>query len=159
MKYFLCLGSNLGQKGRNLKKALALLKKEGIRLIRLSSLYQTEPVEIPGQSWFYNQVAEVEASFSPLELLKLIKKIEQRMGRKDSLQKTSRKIDIDILLAGEKVVRTRKLVIPHPRLERRNFALLPLSEIAPDVVHPVLKTKIKDLAKQSGDSSVVRKIE
>ncbi|KPJ64158.1 hypothetical protein AMJ44_13290 [candidate division WOR-1 bacterium DG_54_3] len=159
MKYFLCLGSNLGQKGRNLKKALAMLKKEGIRIIRLSSLYQTEPVEIPGQSWFYNQVAEVEASLSPLELLKLIKKIEQRMGRKDSLQKTSRKIDIDILLAGEKVVRTRKLVIPHPRLERRNFALLPLSEIAPDVVHPVLKAKIKDLAKKSGDSSVVRKIE
>jgi len=159
MKYFLCLGSNLGQKRSNLRKALALLKKRGIRLLRLSSLYQTEPVEIQDQPWFYNQVVEIEANFSPLELLKLIKKIEQRMGRKDSIPKAPRKIDIDILLAEEKVVKTKELVIPHPGLEKRNFVLIPLCEIAPELVHPVLKIKIEDLVKKSKDPSLVRRLE
>lgn len=159
MKYFLCLGSNLGQKRSNLRKALALLKKSGIRLLRLSSLYQTEPVEIQDQPWFYNQVVEIEANFSPLELLKSIKKIEQRMGRKGSIPKAPRKIDIDILLAEEKVVKTKELVIPHPGLEKRNFVLIPLCEIAPELVHPVLKTKIEDLAKKSKDPSLVRRLE
>lgn len=158
MKYFLCLGSNLGQKKNNLKKALALLRNEGIRILRSSSFYETEPVDNLDQPWFYNQVVEVEAGFSPLELLKLAKKIEKRMGRKGSTQKSPRKIDIDILLAENEVIRTRELVIPHPRLEKRNFVLVPLGEIAPDIVHPVLKTKIEDLAKNSKDPSIVKKL-
>lgn len=159
MKYFLCLGSNLGQKKKNLKQALALLRNEGIRILRSSSFYETEPVDNLDQPWFYNQVVEVEAGFSPLELLKLAKKIEKRMGRKDPTQKSPRKIDIDILLAENAVIRTRELVIPHPRLEKRNFALIPLGEIAPDIVHPVLETKIEDLAKNSKDPSIVNKLE
>jgi 2-amino-4-hydroxy-6-hydroxymethyldihydropteridine diphosphokinase len=158
MKYFLCLGSNLGQKKNNLKQALALLRNEGIRILRSSSFYETEPVDNLDQPWFYNQVVEVEAGFSPLELLKLVKKIEKRMGRKDSTQKSPRKIDIDILLAENAVIRTRELVIPHPRLEKRNFALVPLGEIAPDIVHPVLESKIEDLAKNSKDPSIVNKL-
>jgi len=81
------------------------------------------------------------------------------MGRKDPTQKSPRKIDIDILLAENAVIRTRELVIPHPRLEKRNFALIPLGEIAPDIVHPVLETKIEDLAKNSKDPSIVNKLE
>jgi len=158
MKYFLCLGSNLGRRKHNLKLAVALLREEGIRVIRSSSLYETEPVDIPTQPWYYNQVIETEADFSPWELLKLAKEIEKRMGRKASAQKKPRQIDIDILLAENKVIRTKELVIPHPRLEKRNFVLIPLGEIAPDFVHPVLKIKIKVLAKKSEDPSLVRKL-
>jgi 2-amino-4-hydroxy-6-hydroxymethyldihydropteridine diphosphokinase len=158
MIYFLGLGSNLGQKGNNLRQALSLLRKEGIRILRSSSLYETEPVGVPDQPWFYNQVVEAEADLSPRELLKLLKKIEQRMGRKDSAQKALRKIDLDILLAENAVIRTKELVIPHPRLEKRNFILVPLSEIAPGIVHPVLETKIEDLAKKSEDPSIVKKL-
>jgi len=158
MKYFLGLGSNLGQKRESLRKALALLRKEGIRVLRSSSLYKTEPVDNPNQPWFYNQVIEVDADFSPLELLKLIKEIEQRMGRKASAQKAPRKIDIDILLAEDTVIRTRELVIPHPRMDKRNFVLVPLGEIAPGIVHPVLKAKIEDLARKSEDTSLVKKL-
>jgi len=158
MIYFLSLGSNLGQKGNNLRQALSLLRKEGIRILRSSSLYETEPVGVPDQPWFYNQVVEAEADFSPMELLKLLKKIEQRMGRKDSAQKAPRKIDLDILLAENAVIRTKELVIPHPRLEKRNFILVPLSEIAPGIVHPVLETKIEDLAKKSKDPSIVKRL-
>jgi 2-amino-4-hydroxy-6-hydroxymethyldihydropteridine diphosphokinase len=159
MKYYLGLGSNLGQKGDNLRQALARLRTEGIRILRSSSLYETEPVGVPEQTWFYNQVVEVEADFSPWELLKLLKKIEQRMGRKASAKKAPRKIDLDILLAENTIIRTRDLVIPHPRLEKRNFVLVPLGEIAPGVVHPVLKIKIEDLAKKSEDPSIVKRLE
>ena len=159
MKYFLSLGSNLGQKRDNLRKALARLRNEGIRILRSSSLYETEPVGVPGQPWFYNQVVEVEVNFSPGELLKLLKKIEQRMGRRASVQKAPRKIDLDILLAENTVIRKGELMIPHPRLEKRNFVLIPLCEIAPGIVHPVLKIKIEDLAKKSEDPSIVKKLE
>jgi 2-amino-4-hydroxy-6-hydroxymethyldihydropteridine diphosphokinase len=158
MIYFLSLGSNLGQKGNNLKQALSLLRKEGIRIIRSSSLYETEPQGVPDQPWFYNQVVEAEADSSPKELLILLKKIEQRMGRKDSAQKAPRKIDLDILLAENVVLRTKDLVIPHPRMEKRNFILVPLSEIAPGTVHPVLEIKIEELAKNSKDTSIVNKL-
>ena len=158
MIYFLSLGSNLGQKANNLKQALSLLKKEGIRILRSSSLYETEPANVPDQPWFYNQVVEAEADFSPRELLKLLKEIEQRMGRKTSSQRAPRKIDLDILLAKNIIIRTNELVIPHPRLEKRNFVLVPLSEIAPGIVHPVLGIKIEDLAKKSKDSSIVKKL-
>jgi len=159
MKYFLGLGSNLGKKGRNLRQALALLEKAGVCLLRSSSIYRTQPVGIPDQPWFYNHVVEVETMLSPLELLKLIKRIEQRMGRKASVQNAPRRIDIDILLAGNTVVRTKELVIPHPRLDKRNFVLVPLSEIAPDVVHPLLKTNIENLSKKSQDTSIVKKLD
>ena len=152
------MGSNLGQKRESLRQALALLRKEGIRILRSSSLYETEPVDIPNQPWFYNQVVEVDADFSPWELLKFVKEIEQRMGRKASAQKAPRKIDIDILLAEDSVIRTRELVIPHPRMDKRNFVLVPLGEIAPGIMHPVLGKKIEDLAKNSKDPSIVNKL-
>lgn len=158
MKYYLGLGSNLGQKEDNLRQARARLRREGIRILRSSSLYETEPVGVPEQPWFCNQVVEIKADFSPGELLKLLKKIEQRMGRKTRARKAPRIIDLDILLAENIIIRTRELVIPHPRLEKRNFVLFPLVEIAPDFVHPVFKLRIEDLAKKSEDSSKVKKV-
>lgn len=159
MKYYLGLGSNLGQKKDNLKQAIARLRKEGIRILSSSSLYETEPKGVLEQPWFYNQVVEIETGFRPQGLLKLLKKIEQRMGRKASAKKAPRKIDLDILLAENTVIRTKELVIPHPRLDKRNFVLIPLSEIAPGLVHPVLKIKIEDLAAKAKDQSIVKKLE
>jgi len=158
MKYFLSLGSNIGQKRKNLRLALALLEKEGGKVLRASSLYKTQPVGISDQPWFYNQVVEVETDLSPFSLLRLIKEIEKNMGRKTTVNQGPRLIDIDILLAGNSVIRTRELIIPHPRLEKRNFVLIPLGEISPETVHPFLKIKIEDLGKKSKDPSLVKKL-
>lgn len=159
MRYFLCLGSNIGDRAKNLERALVLLEEAGMIIIGRSSLYETQPVDVADQPWFYNRVVEAEGNLSPHELLRMIKKIERRMGRRSAPAKGPRLIDIDILLAGRTVLKTEELVIPHPRLERRNFVLVPLKEISPDIVHPLLRKKVKDLFRKSGDQSVVRKVD
>lgn len=158
MKYFICLGSNLGNRGENIALALMLIRKEGIKIIKVSSLYETQPVDYPDQPWFYNQLAEIETNLSPLRLLAIIKKIERKMGRKRTLPKRPRLIDIDIILAEETIIRTEELVIPHPLMERRSFVLLPLVEISPETVHPLLHENIKVLWEKSNDRSIVRKV-
>jgi 2-amino-4-hydroxy-6-hydroxymethyldihydropteridine diphosphokinase len=158
MRYFLSLGSNLGDREKNLNKAAELLRKEGIRIISMSSMYETEPVEMTAASWFYNQVLEVETHFSPERLLFLLKSIEEHMGRVPKECLSSRSIDIDVLLAEDKTVNTESLQIPHPRMAERNFVLLPLAEIAPDVKHPVFKVNVKDLLEKSNDRSRVIKL-
>jgi len=158
MNYFLSLGSNLGERESNLIQALSLLKKEEIKVLKVSSLYETQPVDFPDQRWFYNQVAKVKSPIDPLPFLALLKKIEQKMGRQTLIYKGPRIIDIDILLAENIIIQTEKLKIPHPRMDKRNFILLPLAEIAPNAVHPLLKETIKDLLKKSGDRSIVIKL-
>ena len=157
MRYFLSLGSNLGHRSRNLAQARSLLQKAGVRIIRQSSIYETEPVDYPAQPFFLNQVLEIEATQSPMSLLYLVKDLEQRMKRRPSVDKGPRSIDIDILLADKTVVQTNKLVIPHPRMSFRNFVMIPLAEIAPDFVHPLFHLPISVLARMTGDSSAVRK--
>ncbi|MFQ6069684.1 MAG: 2-amino-4-hydroxy-6-hydroxymethyldihydropteridine diphosphokinase [Candidatus Aminicenantales bacterium] len=159
MRYFICLGSNIGDRKKNIRQACLLLQRRGIHLFRSSSLYLSEPVDYRPQPWFYNQVVELESDLEPHELLSLVKAVEKVMGRKPSLKKGPRLIDIDILFAGEKVVNSRELVVPHPRLEKRNFVLLPLSEIGPDIVHPVSRKKVKDLLKECDDNSSVVKLD
>lgn len=156
MKYYISLGSNLGRKRKNLETAYRKLAEQGIKILRASSVYKTAPVDFLPQPWFYNQVLEVEAPFSPLELLVRIQAVEKTMKRLPAGEKGPRVIDIDILLAGQSVIRTRKLVIPHPRMNRRNFVLIPLFEIAPDTVHPICREKVSSLLKRSGDRSEVR---
>jgi 2-amino-4-hydroxy-6-hydroxymethyldihydropteridine diphosphokinase len=158
MRYFLSLGSNLGDRKRNLEKAAELLRKAKIRIVSESSVYKAEPVGISTDCWFYNQVLEVETCFVPEELLRHVKHIEAQMGRVHSGCLRSRSIDIDILLAGKKTVNTKSLQIPHPRMEKRNFVLFPLAEIAPNVKHPVFHEKIKDLLDKSKDRSCVKKL-
>lgn len=158
MKYFLSLGSNLGHRRANLARASCLLRENGIAVVRASSIYRTEPVDVLDQPWFYNQVLEVDAAISPLTLLGVVKSVERQMKRLPTVDKGPRRIDIDILLAGKTVVQTRRLMIPHPRMDRRNFVLVPLREIAPHAVHPLLHERIEDLAGRSRDSAVVRKI-
>jgi 2-amino-4-hydroxy-6-hydroxymethyldihydropteridine diphosphokinase len=157
--YFLGLGSNLGDRKRNLSRARRLLETNGVEVLKASSVYRTEPVDVRDQPWFLNQVLEVRAKLGPQELLDLAKFIESRMKRVPTVPKGPRTIDIDILLAEDTVIDTPGLTIPHPRLARRNFVLIPLNEIAPRTVHPVLRKTVRELARESPDSSAVFKDE
>jgi len=158
MRYFLSLGSNLGDKEKNLILALFSLEKEGVEILKMSSIYETQPIDFPSQPWFYNQLVEVRTKAKPEALLDLAKKIEQKMGRKLGQKKGPRIIDIDIILAEDSVIRKKELKIPHPRMEKRNFVLLPFVEISPDTVHPVFNEDMKTLWKKSNDRSIVKQI-
>lgn len=158
MIYFLGLGSNLGPRREYLQQAVRLLTAHPIKIIKCSSLYETEPVEVQSQPWFLNCVLQVETDLSPSELLSLTQSIENQLGRRKGLAKGPRTIDIDILLAEDLILETEELIIPHPRLAERNFVLAPLAEIAPEVVHPVFQKKIVKLFCESPDKSKVVKL-
>lgn len=159
MKYYISLGSNQGRRRHNLIVAARLLSEQGIKILRVSSIYKTQPVEFRPQPWFYNQVLEVEAPFEPLEFLNRTQAVEKTMKRVPRGDKGPRIIDIDILLAENSIVATRKLKIPHPRMDRRNFVLVPLSEIAPDALHPLTHERIGSLLERSDDKAAVLKLE
>jgi 2-amino-4-hydroxy-6-hydroxymethyldihydropteridine diphosphokinase len=158
MQYFLSLGSNLGDRRKNLFSALRALEQAGVAILKTSSLYQTEPVGNKDQPWFFNLVAEVSASLDPEGLLALIQTIERKLGRRLGKRRGPRPIDIDILLAEDQIIQLARLMIPHPRLHQRNFVLWPLEEISAKAVHPLLGIKIKDLRTLSTDLSVVKKL-
>ena len=141
------LGTNLGNRWANLRDALRLLAAgPGLRLARCSQVYETEPWGVTEQPRFLNCVAEVKASLKPELLLARCKEIEKRLGRVPGPRWGPRLIDLDILLYGTQVVELPDLEIPHPRLHLRAFALVPLAEIAPSAVHPVLGRDIGELA-------------
>ena len=158
MRYFLSLGSNLGDRRGHLVKALAALKKAKVKVLRSSSIYRTQPVGYATQPWFYNQVIEVSTNLQPADLLSLIKALEKALGRQRARKNHPRTIDIDILLAEDQVMATKQLTVPHPRMGKRNFVLVPLLEIAPKAVHPLLKRPLSELYKDSRDMSAVKKI-
>ncbi len=155
MRYFISIGSNLGDKRKNLNWAVSLLRKNDVRIIKTSSLYETSPVGFKDQPWFMNQVIEIETDKQPESFLLLAKNIEIIMGRRDTIRKGPRIIDIDILLAENKVIQTDELQIPHPELAKRSFVLIPLREISPDTVHPVHQKKIEELYRECRDTSAV----
>lgn len=146
LEYYLSLGSNLGDRRAYLRKAVSFLETIG-RVLKISSLYETEPVDMgPGTEDFYNQVVCFAAELSPLELLGRIKEFEKSMGRDiTGSHKRSRKIDIDILLAGDLILHREELIIPHREMHKRSFVLEPLAEIAPGIIHPVLKKNAAEL--------------
>lgn len=146
----------MGDKNANCRRAVELLK-QGVRVVKVSSLYYTEPVGFKEQEDFINAVAAVETDSSPAQLLALCQSIEERMGRKRTVRWGPRVIDLDILLYGDAVVNDSNLTIPHPLMTARRFVLAPLSEIAPRAVHPVLKKNMQQLLEELKDNFTVLK--
>lgn len=145
---YLGLGSNLGDREKNIDQAVALIESHVGDLISLSSLYTTAPVGFDSTHLFLNAVCRVSSTLSVDELLIMTQKIEKELGRssKSTNQTYSdRLIDIDLLLFDDQIIDLPHLVIPHPRLHERLFVLDPLAEIAPDKVHPLLKQMMKEL--------------
>lgn len=142
---YLGLGSNLGNREHNLLAAVTYLAKE-MRVMRISSPYDTAPVGYKDQPRFLNAVVEVETMLEPEELLKKVKQIETDMGRIESFTDGPRLIDIDILLYSDVIMQTKDLTIPHPRYAQRAFVLAPLAELAPDMTCPLSGSRIKEMA-------------
>ena len=172
---YLGLGSNLGCRERNLAECVQhlsgrpldnqdgplapqeLFKSGDVRLVRSSDIYETEPWGFAGQGPFLNSVLEISTNVPPHELLGGVKELEKRLGRLPGARYGPRLIDIDILLYGRETVDLPDLQIPHPRLHQRAFVLVPLAEIAPELIHPVLGISIGDLAGRVDGKDGVRK--
>ena len=154
---YLALGSNLGDRWENLRRACAALEARGIRLRRASSVYETEPVDFLEQGWFLNCVIEVETALPAVRLLEELQQIERELGRERLRPKGPRTIDLDILLYGDCVIREQNLIVPHPRLHQRGFVLEPLREIAPSLELPLLRRTVEQLSLELRDPSQVRR--
>ncbi len=153
---YLSLGSNVGERAKNLQNAIAALADAGVEVSRISSIYETEPVDLREQPWFLNCVVEAQTNLPPLELLQALRAIEARMGSKKLVAKGPRLIDMDILLYGNETIDTPELQVPHSRMHLRRFVLAPLAEIAPRARHPVLGLTAAEMLARAADKSQVR---
>jgi 2-amino-4-hydroxy-6-hydroxymethyldihydropteridine diphosphokinase len=138
---YLGLGTNLGDRRKNLEQALIFLGQR-LKLAEKSAVYDTTPEENPNQPRFLNMVCRVYTTIAPEGLLAILKGIEAKMGRTPGKVNSPRPIDIDILFYGSEVINKPKLIIPHPKVSQRAFVLVPLAEIAPDLIHPVTHQKV-----------------
>jgi len=155
---FIGLGSNVGERHRYLNAAAAELRRlPSTKVVWYSSVYETDPVGVKDQPKFLNAVGELETSLLPPDLLGELKRIEQKTGRIERERWGPREIDLDILIYDGLVYSDESVTVPHPELGRRKFVLLPLREIAPDLVHPVNGMTIEELARECGDEGRVVK--
>ncbi|HEX8949402.1 MAG TPA: 2-amino-4-hydroxy-6-hydroxymethyldihydropteridine diphosphokinase [Dissulfurispiraceae bacterium] len=145
------IGSNIGDRKANCERALELLGGRGIKIKKVSSMYETKPWGLKEQPDFINMAAEAETDLSPEKLLDTLKRIEKEMGREETVKWGPRVIDLDILFYNDAIVDTQRLRIPHPFFRERDFVVTPLAEIAPDKVHPVLKKSVRQLREELKD--------
>ncbi len=156
---FLCLGSNLGRREWQIDRAISALRGNGLKIVRCSSLYETQPVGIEEQPYFLNVVLAAKTALEARKLLAVCKQIEQTLGRKESkLRFGPRTIDIDILLYKGLVIEEANLVIPHPLMSKRRFVLVPLVEIAPMVKDPRHKRTYREILAQVNNTRRVTKL-
>ncbi len=141
---YLALGTNLGDRLANLRAALAALPL-AVQVLYRSEVYETPPWGIPDQPAFLNMAVKGETRLAPLDLLHHLKQLEKKLGRLPSVRYGPRLIDIDILFYDDLIIDTPELTIPHPRLHERAFVLIPLADVAAELVHPVLHASIRDL--------------
>jgi 2-amino-4-hydroxy-6-hydroxymethyldihydropteridine diphosphokinase len=142
---FIGIGSNLGNREQNCTSAIKLLIENGLKVTKMSRKVETEPWGVENQPRFINMAVKAETVLEPLKLLAMLKDIESRLGRKSDIRWGPRIIDLDILFYDDIVIKTPELNIPHPGISERVFVLRPLSEIAPDKIHPVLQKSIKKM--------------
>ncbi|MFW5944900.1 MAG: 2-amino-4-hydroxy-6-hydroxymethyldihydropteridine diphosphokinase [Bacteroidota bacterium] len=156
------LGSNMGERYRQLDAALRLIGRHAGEVVMYSSIYESEPWGFQNANNFLNQVVAIDTGLVPRRLLETLQAIEDEMGKKRVSEKeaySSRVIDIDILFYRDEVIETESLTIPHKLLHRRRFTLLPLNEIAADLIHPVFKKTIRQLLDECPDNSQVYRVE
>ncbi|MGH9322822.1 MAG: 2-amino-4-hydroxy-6-hydroxymethyldihydropteridine diphosphokinase [Vicinamibacteria bacterium] len=155
VRVFLGLGSNEGSPLEQIDEALRELPQRGVALVRASSRYRTEPVGGPPQPWYVNAVAEVGFRGAPSELLWICRTIESHHGRRRVVENGPRTLDLDILLFSDLELESSELAIPHPRFRDRRFVLVPMVEIAPEVVDPVSGLTMRELLSRCADESRV----
>jgi len=159
-KAYLLLGSNIGNREYYFSDAEKLIEQEVGKVIKGSGLYETEPWGIKSKDLFLNKVLLVETNLKPLKILENILEIELKLGRiRSDIKYSSRTIDIDILFVDDLVFNSETLIIPHPQIANRRFALIPLAEVCPEFIHPVLSKTITQLLMECKDKLEVRKVE
>ena len=157
---YLSLGSNAGDRTKTVERAADELDNlGGIQVCRLSGLYRTEPVGMESEAWFINCAAQITTTLSPIELLDRLEELESSMGRKNKGYCKDRTLDIDILLYDDMIVSFPRLVIPHPEMANRRFVLEPLREIAPDIIHPLLRKTTGQLCEMLESRAAVSRSE
>jgi 2-amino-4-hydroxy-6-hydroxymethyldihydropteridine diphosphokinase len=157
---YIGIGSNLGDKADQCEKAISeILKVDRHKLLAKSSFFKTQPMGYTSQDWFVNGVIKIETNLEPIDLLRTLKTIESNLGRLKTFRRGPRLIDLDILFFDEREIQTEELQVPHPLIHERQFVLIPLAEIDPGLIHPVLGKTVQELLENLKQDQGVEKLQ